>query len=80
MKSQLDNLSLLKNESVFHIANGYIGVRGSFEEGYKDDYDSIRGTYINAFYDIEEIKYGEKLYGFPDNSQKILNVIDAQAI
>lgn len=79
-KSEVDNQSLLLNESLLSLGNGYLGVRGNFEEGYKDTYSSIRGTYINAFHDEIEISYGEKLYGFPDIQQKILNVIDAQTI
>jgi len=79
-KSELDNENLLLNESLLSLGNGYLGVRGNFEEGYKDTYKSIRGTYLNAFYDETEINYGEKLHGFPDTQQKILNVIDGQMI
>ncbi|WP_419962498.1 glycoside hydrolase family 65 protein [Psychrobacillus sp. BM2] len=79
-KSEIDNQSLLLNESLLSIGNGYLGVRGNFEEGYKSTYSSIRGTYINAFHDETEINYGEKLHAFPDIQQKILNVIDAQTI
>lgn len=79
-KSELDNENLLLNESLLSLGNGYLGVRGNFEEGYKDTYKSIRGTYINAFHDETEINYGEKLHGFPETQQKILNVIDGQFI
>ncbi|MEH7222269.1 glycosyl hydrolase family 65 protein [Bacillus sp. JJ1566] len=79
-KADLDNPNLLINESLLSLGNGYIGVRGNFEEGYPEDYKSIRGTYINAFHDITEIKYGEKLYGFPEKQQKLVNVIDSQTI
>ncbi len=79
-KSELDNKNLLLNESLLSLGNGYLGVRGNLEEGYKDTYKSIRGTYLNAFYDETEINYGEKLHGFPDTQQKILNVIDGQTI
>ena len=79
-KSELDNENLLLNESLLSLGNGYLGVRGNFEEGYKDTYSSIRGTYINAFHDETEINYGEKLHAFPEIQQKILNVIDGQGI
>lgn len=79
-KYELDNESLLVNESLLSLGNGYLGVRGNFEEGYPVDYKSIRGTYINAFHDETEISYGEKLYGFPETQQKVLNVIDAQTV
>jgi alpha,alpha-trehalose phosphorylase len=78
--SSLEEDELLKSESIFHTANGYIGIRGNFEEGYKKNYPTIKGAYINAFYETNTINYGEKLYGFPDTQQKILNVIDAQSI
>ena len=39
----LDNEQCLLNETVFHNANGYIGVRSDFEEGYAQGYDTIRG-------------------------------------
>src|SRR5690606_24090753 len=43
-------------------------------------FSSIRGTYINGFYDDVEIPYAEKSYGFPDTSQRMLNLIDTQTI
>lgn len=76
----LSQQSLLNNESIFSVGNGYLGVRGNFEEGYGDGMSSIRGTYINAFHDITEIAYGEKLYGFPETQQKLVNIIDAQTV
>ncbi|MFJ7826569.1 glycoside hydrolase family 65 protein [Psychrobacillus sp. NPDC096623] len=79
-KSEIDNQSLLLDESLLSIGNGYLGIRGNFEEGYKSTFGSIRGTYINAFHDETEIQYGEKLHAFPHFQQKILNVIDAQTI
>lgn len=68
------------NETLFNLANGYLGIRGNYEEGTPEDGKTLRGAYINAFYETEEITYGEKLHAFPNNSQSILNVIDAQTI
>ncbi|MGK7379347.1 glycoside hydrolase family 65 protein [Planococcus sp. 1R117A] len=79
-KCELDNPNLLLDESILSLGNGYLGVRGNFEEGYPESFSSIRGTYINAFHDEVEIAYGEKLYGYPVMQQKILNVIDAQSV
>lgn len=78
--NSLDAKSLLKNESIFNVANGYIGIRGNFEEKYSPDIESIRGTYINAFYENVPIPYAEKAFGFPEWEQKIVNVMDAQDI
>ena len=79
-RNELDQNSLLINESLFALGNGYLGVRGNFEEGYPDHFGTIRGTYINAFYDQVGICYGEKLHAFPEKHQKIVNIIDSQSI
>src|SRR5690606_5951780 len=71
---------LLNQESIYALGNGYLGVRGNFEEGYREDMNSIRGSYINAYHDVITIPYGEKLYGFPSTQQKLVNIIDAQGI
>ena len=76
----LDNDSLLLGETIFHNANGYIGVRANFEEGYKDSYRSVRGMYINGFYDFAEMKQAEKLYGLVEEKQTMLNIADTQSI
>lgn len=76
----LSNEDLILNETVFHNANGYIGVRSNFEEGYKEGYDSIRGSYINGFYDIAQMKQAEKLYGMTEEKQTMLNVVDSQGM
>ena len=78
--NSLEASQLLVDETLFHVANGYIGIRGNFEEGYPNQYNTIRGTYINGVYDISEVKHGEKLQGFIDNKQKIINITDVQGI
>lgn len=75
-----ENDALILNETIFHNANGYIGIRSNYEEGYKESMDSIRGSYINGFYDIAEMKQAEKLYGMAEEKQTILNVADTQGI
>jgi alpha,alpha-trehalose phosphorylase len=76
----LDPERLALEETLYHCANGYLGVRGCFEEGYPEGIPSVRGTYINAFYDTHPIHHPEKLYGFPETGERILNVTDAQTI
>ncbi|WP_309121240.1 glycosyl hydrolase family 65 protein [Paenibacillus sp.] len=78
--AELTQAELLNNESIFALGNGYIGVRGNFEEGYAPGMNSIRGTYLNAFHDVIPIPYGEKLHGFPGTQQKLVNGIDAQTV
>ena len=76
----LNNNDLIVNEAIFHNANGYIGIRSNYEEGYPNTYDSIRGSYINGFYDIADMRQAEKLYGMPEVKQTMLNVADTQTI
>ncbi|MDR0386914.1 MAG: family 65 glycosyl hydrolase [Treponema sp.] len=75
-----DPADLLVNETIFHNANGYIGVRSCFEEGYAPGINSIRGSYINGFYDFAEMKQAEKLCGLIEEKQTMLNVADTQGI
>lgn len=79
-KFKLSNDDLLVEEALFSTANGYIGIRANFEEGYCNKFDTIRGTYINGLYENVDIEYGERAYGFPLQTERILNVIDAQTI
>ncbi len=74
----LDEIAL--TETLFHTANGYIGVRSCLEEGAPEGAATIRGTYINAYYDEKPIQYGEKLYGFAQTQQTIVNVTDVQTV
>lgn len=78
--TKLTNEDLLIEESLFFTGNGYLGVRGNFEEGYSNISKTIRGTYINAFHDITDVTYGEKLHAFPETQQKLLNIIDVQTV
>lgn len=68
------------NETLFHNANGYIGVRGSLEEGVPSGLDTMRGTYINGFYDIIPMKQAEMLCNFVDKKETMLNVADTMTI
>ncbi len=64
-------------ETLFSTANGYFGIRGSFEEGAPA---YVNGTYINAFYESWPIVYPETAYGFAKTGQSIVNVPDAKMI
>ena len=76
----LEQEELLLKETIFHTANGYIGIRGCFEEGYPAGMQSIRGTYINGFYDFARMEQAEKLCGLIEEKQTILNIADTQSI
>ena len=71
---------LLINETLFHNANGYFGVRSNFEEGYSSDYPTVRGQYVNGFYNFSDMKQPEKHYGFPEQKQTMVNTFDTQTM
>jgi alpha,alpha-trehalose phosphorylase len=75
-----DPAKLMLYETLFHNANGYIGVRSCYEEGYPEGVDTIRGSYINGFYDFAEMTQAEKLYGLTEEKQVMLNVADIQGV
>ena len=76
----LDNAGILLNEALFHNANGYIGIRYDFEEEYPEGYEFIRSQYINGFYDETEVSHPERLYGFIDEKQFMVDVANTQTI
>ncbi len=78
-RNKLDLSKLLVEESLFTVGNGYLGVRGSFEESYgSDEIHSIKGSYINGLYDRVPIVYGEYAYGFPLVQDKQPRIVDTQ--
>ena len=77
---KLRSYDLLLNETLFHNANGYIGIRSAFEEGYPDTFSTIRGQYINGFYDFTPAKQAENMYGLVQEKQTMLNIADTQSI
>jgi alpha,alpha-trehalose phosphorylase len=68
---------LAQNETVFSLGNGYLGMRGAFEEGLPV-FQS--GTFINGFYETWPITYGEEAFGFAQTGQTMLNVTDSRII
>ena len=79
-KFESKNLALC--ETLYSQGNGYLGTRGTFEEGYlgfeKDM--GVEGTYINGFYETADIHYEEGAYGFAEESQTMLNLPNAKKI
>ncbi|MCU1616263.1 MAG: putative enzyme, partial [Frankiales bacterium] len=73
----LDPASLAVHESVFALANGHIGMRGSFDEG---EPVVVPGTYLNGFFEERPLPYAEVGYGFPERGQTVVNVTDGKLI
>ncbi len=66
-------------ESLYTLGNGYLGIRGCFEEGYPSG-DTIRGCYINGTYERVPMMHAEMAYGFPTVQDKQPRVMDIQTI
>jgi alpha,alpha-trehalose phosphorylase len=61
-------------ETIFSLSNGFLGVRGTFEEGRP----AIEpGTFVNGFHETWPIVHAEEAYGFARTGQTIVNVPDA---
>jgi len=66
-----------RNETVFSLANGHLGLRGNLDE---EAGNIAHGTYVNGFFEEAPIAYGEIAYGYPKNHQVLLNVADGKRI
>ncbi|WP_164703338.1 glycoside hydrolase family 65 protein, partial [Modestobacter sp. KNN46-3] len=73
----VDLASLGVHESVFALANGHIGMRGTLDEG---EPVIVPGTYLNGFFEERPMPYAEAGYGFPEQGQTVVNVTDGKLI
>lgn len=64
-------------ETMFSLGNGYLGLRGNFEEG--RPVHQV-GTFVNGFHETWPIVYGERAYGFAKTGQTMLNVPDGKIL
>lgn len=64
-------------ETMFAIGNGYLGMRGNFEEGRPVHQP---GTFVNGFHETWPIVYGEDAYGFARTGQTMLSVPEGKTI
>ncbi|MCI1891214.1 MAG: glycoside hydrolase family 65 protein [Schleiferilactobacillus harbinensis] len=58
-------------ESLTAIGNGYMGLRGNFEEGYSGD--SLRGTYYGGIWFPDKTRVGWWKNGYPEYFGKAIN-------
>jgi alpha,alpha-trehalose phosphorylase len=68
---------LEQGETMFAVGNGYLGMRGCFEEGGPIGQN---GTYINGFYESWPILYPEGAYGLATTGQTIINATDTKIV
>jgi alpha,alpha-trehalose phosphorylase len=64
-------------ESIFTLANGHMGLRGTLEEG---EPRARPGTYLNGVYEERPLPHAEVGYGYPESGQTVVNVTDGKLI
>ncbi|WP_425464716.1 glycoside hydrolase family 65 protein [Nocardioides dongxiaopingii] len=77
VESRFDSSDLGTTESVFSVGNGYLGLRGNYEES--RDF-AANGTFINGFHETWPIQHAEEAFGFAKVGQTIVNAPDAKVI
>ena len=69
--------SAAQSESLLALSNGYLGVRGSLDEG---EPAGLPGTYLNGFYETRPLPYADRGYGDPELDQVLVGVADGTRI
>lgn len=64
-------------ETLFAVANGYLGMRGNMPEG---RHAHEQGTFVNGFHETFPIRHAEQAYGFAEVGQTIINAPDAKVM
>lgn len=66
-------------ETLFSQANGYIGTRGTFEEG-SANVASCEGMYLNGVYLREPYNYPENAYAFATHNNKMIQIPNGKSV
>ncbi len=72
---QFNEEYMARSESLFSLGNGYLGFRGFFCEREPAHHP---GVFINGFYELSPIHYGEDAYGFARFNQTIVDLPDCR--
>ncbi|WP_054654363.1 hypothetical protein [Secundilactobacillus silagei] len=68
-------------ETIYTLGNGHFGVRASNPlQGNNSHYPGQPGLFVNGFYDLTQLSYGENYSGYAQNSQTICEVPDPRFI
>ena len=76
--TQLDKKNLRLQESLTSIGNGYMGMRGNFEETYSGDHH--QGTYLAGVWYPDKTRVGWWKNGYPEYFGKVINALNFIAI
>ena len=74
VETRFDAEHLDRAEPIFSLSNGFVGLRGTFEEGRPG---LAPGTFVNGFHETWPIEHAEEAYGLARTGQTIVNVPDA---
>ena len=70
----LDKEERRLQESLTSIGNGYMGMRGNFEEAYSGDHH--RGSYIGGVWYPDKTRVGWWKNGYPEYFGKVINTMN----
>jgi alpha,alpha-trehalose phosphorylase len=77
VEARFDARHLDRAETIFALGNGFLGFRGTFEEGRPALWP---GTFMNGFHETWPIEHAEEAYGLARTGQTIVNVPDATVL
>ncbi len=77
VESRFDATDLGVTESLFSVGNGYLGLRGNYEES-RDAHSD--GTFVNGFHETWPILHAEEAFGLARVGQSIVNAPDPKVI
>ncbi len=77
VETRFETDDLGTTETLFSVGNGYLGMRGNFEESRDSD---SHGTYVNGFHETWPIQHAEEAFGFARVGQTMVNAPDPKVI
>lgn len=77
VETEPDHDDLGLTETLFAVANGYLGLRANPSEGREAH---AHGTYLNGFHETWPIRHAEDAFAFAKTGQTIVNVPDAKLL
>jgi len=75
VETAVDEEYIARTETLFSVANGYLGMRGAPDEG-RPQFDY--GTFVNGFHETWPIHHAEEAFGFARTGQTMISVPDAR--
>lgn len=72
-----DRARLGVSETLFSLANGFVGMRGTLDEGRPCE---VRGTFLSGVFEHYPLSYPESSHGDPRQGQALVSVADGSVI